>query len=146
MILSSSTTPNIFAKHGQMELKNCKWTTSRYYCILMPFLWWKVMRKKKLNNSIRVCHHWHFITHFCRVEFEFKPFWTVTRCDWCKWNSRSTTCFVGKPAPPDNYRTSANTYWKKKNLPFFLYVPSICLGVRDCLPHHTSDLGFLGLA
>ena len=25
----------------------------------------------------------------CRFEFEFKPFWTVTRCDWSKGGSQS---------------------------------------------------------
>ena len=48
-----------FAKLGSMRLKIWRFTTSRYYYRLMPFLWWKVVRKKRLRNS--TTHVWQAI-------------------------------------------------------------------------------------
>ena len=48
-----------FAKLGSMRLKIWRFTTSRHYYRLMPFLWWKVVRKKRLRNS--TTHVWQAI-------------------------------------------------------------------------------------
>ena len=63
-----SSTPNIFVSFGLMRLKTCSYTTSRYYYILVPFLWRKVMRKEKKKNG--VCHF--SVTQCCRAEFKIK--------------------------------------------------------------------------
>ena len=40
--------------------------------------------EKEIENS--VCHY--PVTQFWGVEVEFKPFWTVTKCDWSKGGGR----------------------------------------------------------
>ena len=80
-----SSTSNIFAKFGLMKLKICRHTTSRYYYRFVSFFKWKEMREKKLKKLPPS----RWLTQFCRVEFEFKLFWTVTRCDWSKGGSWS---------------------------------------------------------
>jgi hypothetical protein len=94
--LSTTSTSNIFANFSLMKLKTCRYTNSRYYYRLVPFLWWKVMRKEKKKNSLcaAVYRSCQTVTQFCRVDSEFKikfkPFWAVTRCDWSKGGRQQT--------------------------------------------------------
>lgn len=48
---TTTTTRNIFAKFGWMRLKICRYTSiSSIYYRLLSSLWWKIVRKNKLNS------------------------------------------------------------------------------------------------